>query len=146
MKCCIPIHQLLKSSVAGILSISLAPGSVQPLKLALPSEPSCLSRSVDYRFISLYSLYLFLQNSQVQKIQESSPSYQDQDFKLKFSRTRFQVQESKEAKKPNHCQPIQKEVKEPTKKRHIAHSLQPPTCLPPGLSLKPCRHLPYPQS
>ena len=79
--------------MAGILSISLAPGSVQPLKLASPSEPSCLSRSVDYRFIRLYSLYLFLQNSQVQEIQESSPSFQDQDqaqvFKNKISSPRI---------------------------------------------------------
>ena len=53
----------------------------------------------------LGSISLFLDHSSSRN-QVSSPSFQDQDFKPKFSRPRFQVQEPKEAKKPNHCQPI----------------------------------------
>ena len=40
-------------------------------------------------FIRFYLFYFLLQNSQVQEIQESSPSFQDQDFKLKFQEQGF---------------------------------------------------------
>ena len=61
---------------------------------------------------------MFLDHSSSRN-QVSSPSFQDQDFKSKnqvsSSRAKFQVQEPKEAKKPNYCQPIQKRLRNPLK-------------------------------
>ena len=75
-----------------LLSNSLAPGSVQPLKLALPNKPSCYSRSVDCRFIRLY---FFVLGNPRAKNQVSRPRIK---FKLKNQvssfKTKFQVSRS----------------------------------------------------
>ena len=93
IKCCIPIHQLLKSSVAGILSTSLAPGSVQPPKLASPSEPSCLKQICRFSgFLGSISFISFSKTAKFNKSKNqvkvfktmiSSSSFQEQDFKSK---------------------------------------------------------------